>query len=388
MELFKKDGRKVIVNPKVYAWAMSVGLVLFCIHNKYLTYTNAEGETPMFLPWIGFAIILMSLFMLFNKKDFRLDFGSKYVYIPMLVIVGSVIISSFVNGEELIKTAANTLFILTLLMLYAASRALGEDILIAFAPAVIIEAVSCVVMGIMNAGVRTGGIISHSGNYDIATGLLVFGTVVSAVKKQWWLSAIAITGLFFTGAEEGIFCVGVLALVLIAKRDWGKKLLLPAGVFIILLAICIPLGIPQQLYGRTPKMVLSATDAITLENGWIEKADSILVGKPSHEYIPAIQNFKFFGHGYNINKFYVGIPHNVPLIILDQIGILAVLAWLWIMGYCLIKTKWRYAIIGLLALSTFDHFIWTQIAPWWWCLVGVATADKMRKDYIFKAVRE
>ena len=388
MELFKREGKKINVSPRAYAWAISIGLVLFCVHNEALTYTNAKGETPMFLPWIGFAIILMSLFMLFNKKDFKFDFGSKFIWIPMLVIVGSVVISSFANGFELMKTAASTLFILTLFMLYAASRALGKDILIVFAPAVVIEAISCVVLGITNTGVRNGGIISIT-NYDIATGLLVFGTLVSAMNKQWWLSAIAITGLFFTGAEEGIFCLGILGLALLIKRDWGKKLLVPAGVLVVLLIVCTPLGITQQLYSRTPAMVSSAGEAIITNPAgeeWIEKIDVALAYKPSEEYIPAIKNFKFFGHGYNINSFYVGIPHNVPLVILDQIGILAMLAWLWIMGYCLVKTKWQYAIVGLLALSTFDHFIWTQVAPWWWVMIGVASASRFKRDYIFKEV--
>jgi len=249
-------------------------------------------------------------------------------------------------------------------------------------------------MGIMDTGVRAGGIISHSANYDIAVGLLVFGTLVSAIKKQWWLSALTIVGLFFTGAEEGILCVGVLGIVLLIKRDWSKKLLAPVAALVIVLAICTPLGITQQLYGRTPAMISSAGEVIITaptEAGteeWREKVNKALVDKPSHEYSSAISNFKFFGHGYNIGHFYVGIPHNVPLIIVDQIGILAALAWLWIMGYCLVKTKWRYAIIGVLALSTFDHFIWTQVAPWWWVLVGVASADKARRDYIFKEMIE
>ncbi len=38
----------------------------------------------------------------------------------------------------------------------------------------------------------------------------------------------------------------------------------------------------------------------------------------------------------------------------------------------------------IMALSVFDHFIFTQLAPWWWALVGVATASDIKSDLIFK----
>jgi len=74
----------------------------------------------------------------------------------------------------------------------------------------------------------------------------------------------------------------------------------------------------------------------------------------------------------------------VPLIIVDQIGPLAGLAWLWVTIACLVKTKWRYAFIAVIALSLFDHYIWTQAAPYWWVLVGVSTTSTIKSDLIFR----
>ena len=58
-----------------------------------------------------------------------------------------------------------------------------------------------------------------------------------------------------------------------------------------------------------------------------------------------ISEIKPFGHGFIVTEFYKGIPHNIILIIIEQVGILGALAWLFVIGYCLIKTKWKYALI-------------------------------------------
>jgi len=57
-----------------------------------------------------------------------------------------------------------------------------------------------------------------------------------------------------------------------------------------------------------------------------------------------------------------------------------------IMGYCAVRTRWKYAFVAVLALSVWDHFIWTQFAPLWWALVGVATVSEVKSDLIFKGV--
>ena len=70
------------------------------------------------------------------------------------------------------------------------------------------------------------------------------------------------------------------------------------------------------------------------------------------------------------------------------IGIAGALAWLWVTLFCLIKTKWKYAWSGVIILSVFDHFIWTQVAPWWWVLVGVSSVSAIKSDLIFRRVNE
>ena len=41
----------------------------------------------------------------------------------------------------------------------------------------------------------------------------------------------------------------------------------------------------------------------------------------------------------------------------------------------------------VLSLSVFDHFMWTQLAPWWWAIIGVSAAGSIESDLMFKGSR-
>jgi len=97
-----------------------------------------------------------------------------------------------------------------------------------------------------------------------------------------------------------------------------------------------------------------------------------------------ISEIKPFGHGYIVTAFYKGIPHNIILIIIETVGIPAAIAWLFLTLYCLIRTRYKYAWVAILALGVFDHYLFTQAAPWWWALVGVSTASNIKSDLVFK----
>ena len=97
-----------------------------------------------------------------------------------------------------------------------------------------------------------------------------------------------------------------------------------------------------------------------------------------------MQPLRMFGNGYVITEFYATIPHNIMLIIVEQVGFLAAGAWLVVTFYLLLKTKWKYAWIMFIALGVWDHFIWTQAAPWFWVLCGVTSLNDIKSDRIFK----
>ena len=85
-----------------WAIALGIGLALFPIHNLWLTnVTSINGQATLFLPWFGAAIwILVSLFLL--RDHWReIDWGDKRVTVPLLIIVASMGLSGFINGDSL-----------------------------------------------------------------------------------------------------------------------------------------------------------------------------------------------------------------------------------------------------------------------------------------------
>lgn len=363
-----------------YAWIIGIGVLLFAIHNPHQPLIQY-----LFLPQIGMIMVVIgTLYCLMDNRK-QITLGSKFIWIPLLIISFSITISSIwqyaTHYWDFKEAIIPAMFGWVLFGLYLVGRLLGEKIFRPFIFVVIVEAISCVIYGLVNVGVKTGGIASPT-NYDMATGLLILGTVVSVVKKQWWLWAITLVGLAFTGADEAIFAVVVLVIALIIRRDWSKKLLLPVGLIILVGIIGLSTGSLQKLYNPTVEKVEAFTIAVKGEGNTDELMD-VATGYRWTTYWK-LSPIKPFGYGYNINNFYVGIPHNVVLIIIEQIGILAALAWLFVVFYCLIKTKWKYAFIAVLACAVFDHWLFTQFAPFLPCLIGVASLNNLKSDLVFK----
>jgi len=118
---------------------------------------------------------------------------------------------------------------------------------------------------------------------------------------------------------------------------------------------------------------------------WVESAVGYRIGVMD----TALTNLEPLVAGYNITKFNKTFVHNVPLIIVQQLGwpgIVAGVAWMWIVIWGIVKTKWKYAWWLMLILSVWDHFTWTQLAPWFWALAGVssATVGNIRSDLVFR----
>jgi hypothetical protein len=76
--------------------------------------------------------------------------------------------------------------------------------------------------------------------------------------------------------------------------------------------------------------------------------------------------------------------YNVPLVIVQQVGILAALAWVFLIIYSLIKSKWKYAFIVVIALGLFDSYMWAQLGIFVVVLLGVASLNEIKTDLIFR----
>lgn len=403
---------------KVWAAIIGTGIVLMSVHNKWLTglMTNEQEVVGFFIPAFGAALWIIGSLSYVAMNWRELDWGEKKVVVPLIIIVASIGLSGIgIQSEKWTAGLAPLFTGISLLSVYLVSRKLGKKILLPLTIGAVIASLGIVAHGIVYPGVKTGGFIFEK-NYDIAAGLLILGTVVGVWQKQWLLTAVAIVGLFFTGAEEGLFGMGVLVLVLLIRRDWSLKLLAPVVALSITLAVCTPLGITKDLYLPTAQKIASAKEAgegtvvvnmidrIVPEAiqrpivGLLDRAapatsseesrDELLDRATNTRWLThwSLRPIKPFGHGYNMTAFYEGIPHNMVLIIIEQVGILAAVAWCFVTLWCLVKTRWKYAFAAVLALGVFDHYLWTQVAPWWWAIVGVSTASSIDSDLIFKGV--
>lgn len=378
-----------IVRPRrwrVLVIIIGLGLALVPIHNSFLTgLTTLNGQVLFFLPTFGFLLLAigMSLFLLWNWEQVKeVGCGDKRVWIPLAVIVTGMGLSGFVNGGSFQSKVAPLFMGLVLFGLYVVARVVGKDIFRALAPFVIIGSVSVVVAGVLTPGQYTGGFIT---NYCAAAGYLIFGALVCQGKWRYFVMWVALIGLFFVGALEALFIMGVLGCVLLIRRDFSKRLVLWASVVVLLIVAWGLLGHLAPLYQGNNNLAI----LYGLVTGEVPVDTNGIVAVTSGRWtamVDAVRNFSLVGHGYSLSTVGGGVVHNMPLIIMHQVGPFAAIAWLFVSIFCLVKTGWKYAWVAILAMGVWDHYLWTQMAPFWWVLVGVATASGLKSDLIFKKV--
>ena len=359
-------------------------MALFPIHNLWLTnVTSIGGMATLFLPAIGGTIWIMAVLLFIRNHWRELDWGDKKIFIPLLVIVASMGISGFINGESLGGKVSPLFMGVALFFAYVVSRSLGKDIFKMLIPFVCLGAVIAVILGIINPGVPSGGLIT---NYCASAGFLIFGAIVNQGKWQWVFILTALVGVFFIGALEGLFIIGVIGVTVLARRDYNKYLLISLGTLLVIASILALSGNLISLYtGNNNLAVLFevVTGKVPINMDTL----NAMTSQRWEVYVEAVKQFNFIGYGYSLDLTQGRNIHNVPLNIMNQVGILAAISWLGLTIYCAIKTKWHYAWIAILAMGVWDHYLWTQFGPLFWCLIGVSTASTIKTDLIFRVAK-
>lgn len=325
------------------------------------------------------------LFLLHNWDKVReIGWGDKRVVISLLVITGAVGASGITADGWQDKIAPLGMG-LSLFAVYLVARVLGRDIFSVFVPLTIIGVVSVIASGLLSAGQPTGGFITNycaSGGYIIIGTLLVLPLLPKSLPR-WPFITVALVGLFFVGALEVIFIVGMLGIAVLVRHDFGKPLYIIIGCVIVVIIVWWSLGHLFPLYIgnnniRYLWMAVSGQSAIDYD---------LLEGMTSGRwgvYIHSLSDIRILGHGLFLGTAEGGIIHNTPLIIMHQVGPVATIMWLLVTVYCLIKTQWKYAWVAVIAVGVFDHYLWTQFTPLWWVLVGVSTNSTICSDFIFR----
>ena len=397
------------IKSRDHLWSIliGVGLALFPIHNEWLTQlVMSNGEVGFFLPAFGTALWLMGslAFVTWNWERIRATgLGDKRVWIPLLVIVGAIGLSG-IPADRWQDKISPFLMGISLFALYVSARVLGKAMFLPLAIGAGIASLGVIAYGIAFPGSVTGGFVFEQ-NYDIVVGFVLLGTALFAHRYQWILASLALVAMFLTGSPEGVFVTGVLGAVVIARRDWGKRLVFAMMPLVLVIGLWFGLGYGQTLYGYVTQVATgkpTMSEPVTHAPDYIhttattpdETADienNSALGYRLVVIKHALTNIRPLGEGYNLTEFSKSPNvHNVPLVIVQQLGwpgILAGLAWLWVAIWCLVKTKWKYAWVLILSLSVFDHFIFTQLGPWFWAIAGASTVGGIKSDLIFKTKR-
>jgi len=376
---------------------IGAGIALSPIHNQYLTQltTNSKGETLFFLPAFGYLLLIMGtgLFLLNNWNRVKeVGWGDRRIVGCLLFIVLAVSASGGAYSGLQDRFAPMGMGI-ALFGVYLTARVIGRDLIIPLAVGSIVASLGIIVHQMVFPGQATGGFVFER-NYDIATGYILLGSLVTLPlirdRFRLWsvLLLVPLVALMLSGSAEAVFAIGILGLTVLLRRDWGIRTMVIAVPLVILVAGILFTPELQQAHKLTVWATTGSTQYMpadrnpdrgtALERRWNTIRDELSDIQP-------------LGKGYNITDFSRDrMVHNVPLVIIQQLGypgILAGLAWLFVSVWCLVRTKWRYLWVSVLALCVFDHFIFTQLAPYFWVLVGVSTApDNVKSDLLFRRI--
>ncbi len=377
-----------VTPAKTKRWAVviGVGLALYPVHNKWLTdITSIDGQATVFVPALATVVWLMGTCIFLLNHWQNLDWGDRRVYVPLLLIVGAIGLSG-VTADSWGERVAPLFMGSTLFALYLVARLLGRDVFIPLAIGVALASFGIIIRGMLYPGLLTGGFV-FEGNYDIATGYVLLGAALAMYRWQWGLVGLALVAMFISGSPEAVFVLAVLGVFVLWRRDWSKRLLFVLAPLLLLGGLYFAVGYGQELYAFTIHTIRGDTTAPYPEQMNRSVGNTAVSGRWDVVTME-MGDLQPLGKGYNLTAFSkVEMVHNVPLVIVQQLGwpgILAGLAWLWVTVWCLVKTKWRYVWVLILALSVFDHYIWTQLAPLYWAVVGVSTASTIESDLMFR----
>ena len=351
------------------------GLALSPIHNKFLTdiATTEAGETALFIPAIGYILLIMGtgLFLMDHWETVKANgWGDRKVLVALTIIVVSMALSGLSGAGQdspTIQSRVAPMFLgVSLLALYFAARTLGAGLFRAMIPVIVIGVIVAVVLEIVDPYNTTGGIITNS---TVTAGFFIFGALVNRGKWQWVLCAAAGLGVLVMGALEGMFVAGVLYAAVVVRRDFDKRFWILSGIAAAVVVAGAGLGYLTPIYAETKNLgtlfeVVRGDVPITRE-----ALDAITTGRWTINMV-VIENLSLVGHGFTMSVG-SGTAHNMLLVIADQVGIAAAVAWGFVTMYGLVKSPWKYAWCAVIAMSVFNHYLWNQMMPFWWVLVGV-----------------
>jgi len=362
---------------------------------KYLPYLLGIGLAIMpiqrihFVAISGLAIILfVSLYVVYIK-------WREVVKIPralLILVTVLALLAVFIPGS----TTYAKFYIVGMWCVFFAAYALGPKVLTPLGIGAIVGGLSVIIISIVYDFARSGGIY-HVLNYNQATGVILLGTILWRWKYQWVVVPIAVLGALFTGADEAFAIIAVLGLAVLIRRDWGKRLIPTMLVVLVpFVFLLLPSNPVQKLWDTIPMTIRAVTQQeVTLPQQEVtlpqQEVDTSRQSKVTADLnnrwsiiTSSLKDVQLFGHGYEPDNVETSTIHNTPVRILWELGPLGLICWLGLIVYGLCRTTWKYAFVAVIGAGLFDHFVWTQLAPYFFVLLGVCIWYPGSPDLIFR----
>lgn len=305
-------------------------------------------------PWLNYPVLLcisyLSLILatILAAYSGYLKLGSPWVVTPLLIIAVSYL-----------AFATDSLFLLPwCFLLYMVAVSLKGELLKWQAISVIIVTFVQVLASILN-GYNHDALPLYK---NIAPAVLTLTALAVPLNWRRFISVFWIVGMFFTGSDEGLVAIAFLSITFLFKRDW--LIITPVVVLLCLLFVLTPVGITQKIWGSSHAWQTVKAQTINTETTF---DTTRLEG-----YQKALNNLKITGQSPGPGE----VPiHNLPLFLAYNYGIFAGLAWLFLIGFALWKSRFSYLFVAIIAFSLFDHLLIDQLPAFTFALMGLIEGE-------------
>ncbi len=367
-----------------WAGLIGTGLALSPIHNAWIhntLFSNANGEWVFFIPWLAYLLIIYGsgMYLVNNwKRIEEVGLGGRVFCLLVIIVIAIGLANAGYEGVALIAPACTGL---SFLALYLSARILGKRIFLPVVIGAVIASVGVLIAQIIHPGKATGGLVFEQ-NYNIVVGYVLLGAALFIHRWRWVAATLAVVAMIASGSPEAVLPLAVVGIAIIWRKDYGWRLPVTLGVAILAVAVLFWTGYGQQLL-QYPAAIAAGEDTVNVAGGnWTAFTYRW------HIITTRLGELTPLGAGYSFNDRIdmSNTIHNTPFLIIYQLGypgIMAALAWLGLCVYGVAKTSWKYAWLLMIALSIFDNFTWTMMAPFFWALAGVSTVS-VENDLIFR----
>ena len=370
-------------------------LLYMIIGFVFLTFRGmpwGTGSSSVMAFMLFFAGVFGTLF--FKRKELQL--GSRFIYVPLLVIVASSFLWLFLDFDKIGSSLFFFIVMAFMFCIYVTAIKKGHNLTYFAVPVICILSVSVIWDGLsrlLHSEAFIARATGFSENTDQIASILV--VCIFLLKGKWkWLAFPAMFTILFTGSYWAFMAlVGcAIAACVFGEVNLSKRFVLTLLSMILLLVIVVASsGSIQERVWQSEKV------KAVWEEKDLRAADSLDIRFYQNESV--IENFNIIGHGFYLEtnkdgdilteqgRYGINI-HNVPLLLLDDIGLLASLAWAFVTMIAIwVSKRYRYALLAIFIMSV------TGSADWWWfnlwmpiyfALLGLVSLEIMESKQVPK----